>query len=152
MDRTKLTESQEVAAALGAQAGEALLRAIVTAGGVHDSSPRRPNTIQHRPGSKRVMKFTQIIEFTTSRIADFNANFDAWITRTEGNRIPHQAVLSKDRDADDLYLLTVEFASHDLGMKNSNRPETSEFAAALAEISNGPLTFRNLDVIRAEHL
>jgi len=98
------------------------------------------------------MRFTQIIEFKTSRIDDFNAMLDAWITRTEGTRIPHHAILSKDRDAENLYLLTVEFASHDKGMENSNRPETSEFAAVLAEISDGPLTFRNLDVIRAENL
>lgn len=98
------------------------------------------------------MKFVQIIEFRTSRIDDFNANLDAWITRTEGNRIPHQAVLSRDRDADDRYLLTVEFASYDRGMENSNRSETSEFAAVLAEISDGPLAFRNLDVLREEDL
>jgi len=98
------------------------------------------------------MKFAQIIEFTTSRIDDFNANLDAWITRTEGNRISHHLVLSRDRDADDRYLLMVEFASYDKGMENSNRPETSEFAAALAEMSEEPLTFRNLDLIREEDL
>jgi quinol monooxygenase YgiN len=98
------------------------------------------------------MKFAQIIEFTTSRIDDFNANLDAWITRTEGNRISHHAVLSRDRDADDRYLLMVEFASYDKGMENSNRPETSEFAATLAEMSEEPLTFRNLDLIREEDL
>jgi quinol monooxygenase YgiN len=98
------------------------------------------------------MKFAQIIEFKSSRIDDFNANLDAWITTTEGNRIPHHAVLSRDRDADNRYLLMVEFASYDTGMQNSNRPETSEFAAALAEISEEPLAFRNLDVIREEDL
>jgi quinol monooxygenase YgiN len=98
------------------------------------------------------MKFAQIIEFKSSRIDDFNANLDAWITTTEGNRIPHHAVLSRDRDADNRYLLMVEFASYDTGMENSNRPETSEFAAALAEISEEPLAFRNLDVIREEDL
>ena len=98
------------------------------------------------------MKFRQIIEFKTNRIDDFNASLDAWIARTEGTRIPHTAMLSRDRDAENLYLLTVEFASYDDGMENSNRPETSEFAAALAEISDGPLTFRNLDVIRADLL
>ena len=60
--------------------------------------------------------------------------------RTEGIRVPHRAVLSKDRDDDDRYLLTVEFASHDNGMENSKRPETSEFAAFLTEISDVPLT------------
>ena len=128
--------SQEVGTALGAQAGEARLREIVTARRVHDTAPRRRNTIQHRAGSNSVMKFVQIIEFKTSRIDDFNANLDAWITRTEGNRIPHHAVLSRDRDTDNRYLLMVEFASHDTGMENSNRPETSEFAADLAEISD----------------
>ena len=98
------------------------------------------------------MKFTQIVEFKTRRIDNFNASLDAWMIRTEGTRIPHHAILSKDRDAENLYLLTVEFASHDKGMENSNRPETSEFAAVLAGISDGPLTFRNLDVIRAENL
>jgi hypothetical protein len=98
------------------------------------------------------MKFAQIIEFRTSRIDDFHANLDASITRTEGDRIPHHAVLNRDRDADDRYLLMVEFTSYDRGMENSNRPETSEFAAFLAEISDEPLAFRNLDVIRADDL
>ncbi len=98
------------------------------------------------------MKFAQIIEFKTSRIDDFNANLDAWITRTEGNRIPHHAVLSRDRDANDRYLLMVEFDSYDKGMENSSRPATSEFAAVLAEISEEPLAFRNLDVIREDDL
>jgi len=46
----------------------------------------------------------------------------------------------------------VEFASYDTGMDNSNRPETSEFAIDLAELSEEPLTFRNLDVVREEDL
>jgi hypothetical protein len=37
-------------------------------------------------------------------------------------------------------------------MENSSRPETAEFAAFLAGISDGPLTFRNLDVLREEDL
>ena len=57
------------------------------------------------------MKFTQIIEFRTSRIAEFDNYFDAWITRTQGDRIPHRAVLRQDRDADNRYMLMVEFAS-----------------------------------------
>ena len=51
------------------------------------------------------MKFTQIIEFSTSRINDFNAKLDAWIISTAGSRIPHRAVLRKDRDGDNHYLL-----------------------------------------------
>ncbi len=98
------------------------------------------------------MKFAQIIEFRTRRIDDFNSNLDAWISRTTGSRIPHHAVLSRDRDTEDRYLLIVEFASYESGMENSNRPETAEFAAFLAEISEAPLAFQNLDVIREEDL
>ena len=98
------------------------------------------------------MKFTQTIEFRTSRIVDFNAHLDAWITSTAGNRIPHRAILRQDRDDDDLFQLMVEFASYEQGMENSGRPETGEFAAFLAGISDSALTFRNLDVLREEDL
>ena len=46
----------------------------------------------------------------------------------------------------------VEFASHEQGMENSNRPATAEFAAFLAGICDGPPAFRNLDVLREEDL
>jgi len=98
------------------------------------------------------MKFTQDIEFRTSQIDEFNARLDEWKASTEGRRIPHRAVLRKDRDAEDIYVLTVEFSSYETGMENSNRPETGEFAAFLQQISEGPLGFRNLDVVREEDL
>ena len=98
------------------------------------------------------MKFAQSIEFSTSRIADFDDYFDAWITRTTGDRIPHRAVLTQDRDVANQYMLMVEFASHDQGMENSNRPATAEFAAFLARICDGRPTFRNLDVVREDDL
>ena len=98
------------------------------------------------------MKFAQIIEFTTTRIDEFNANLDAWMAKTDGHRIPHRAVLRSDRDTDNVYLLMVEFSSYEVGMENSSRPETGEFAAFLGELSEGELKFRNLDVLREEDL
>jgi hypothetical protein len=98
------------------------------------------------------MKFAQIIEFETSRIDEFNANLDAWMVRSEGHRVPHRAVLRRDRDAENRYLLMVEFSSYERGMENSNRPETAEFATFLAGMCDGPLKFRNLDVLREENL
>ena len=98
------------------------------------------------------MKFAQIIEFTTSRIDEFNANLDRWMVRTEGDRTPHRAVLRRDRDAENRYLLMVEFSSYEQGMENSGRPETGEFASFLAGISDGALKFRNLEVVREEDL
>jgi len=37
-------------------------------------------------------------------------------------------------------------------MANSKLPETSEFAAQLAALCDGPPSFRNLDVIREEQM
>ena len=65
------------------------------------------------------MKFAQIIEFSTGRIDEFNAGLDDWMARSDGHRIPHRAVLERDRDAADRYLLMVEFASYEQGMENS---------------------------------
>jgi hypothetical protein len=48
--------------------------------------------------------------------------------------------------------LRTEFSSYDRGIENSGRPETGAFAAFLAEISEGALKFRNLDVLREEDL
>lgn len=98
------------------------------------------------------MRFAQTIRFRTRRIEELNSYFDAWIMRTEGERIPHQAALQHDRDAEDVYQLVVEFSSHETGMENSRRPQTAEFATFLASICDGPMTFRNLDVLREERL
>ena len=98
------------------------------------------------------MKFAQIIEFTTESIDEFNAGLDEWMAGSDGHRIPHRAVLRRDRDAQDRYLLVVEFASYEQGMENSSRPETGEFATFLAGISDSTLTFRNLDELREEDL
>ena len=98
------------------------------------------------------MKFTQIIEFQTHRIEELNTYFDAWIARTTGQRVPHRAVLHRDRDAENVYQLVVEFDSYDAGMENSRQPQTGEFASYLASICDGPLAFRNLDVVRSEQL
>jgi hypothetical protein len=98
------------------------------------------------------VKFVQIVEFRTSRVAALEDFLDAWIIRTEGERVPHHAVLTRDRDTDHQYLLMVEFASHEQGMDNSSRPATAEFATFLAEICDGPPSFRNLDVLRDDDL
>ena len=41
------------------------------------------------------MKLAQIIQFNTSRIGDFHASLDGWMTRTDGHCIPHRAVLAR---------------------------------------------------------
>jgi quinol monooxygenase YgiN len=98
------------------------------------------------------MPFIQIIEFTTSQIDEFNAVLDEWLVQTEGKRAASRGTLTRDRDRPNTYLQIVEFPSYEEAMANSDLPATSEFAARLAKLCDGPATFRNLDVTRDDHM
>lgn len=96
------------------------------------------------------MEFIQLIEYRTSRIDEFNAALDTWLAATKGTRAASRGVQTRDRDAADTYVQIVEFPTYEEAMANSKLPETSEFAAKLAALCDGPPTFRNLDVVREE--
>ncbi len=98
------------------------------------------------------MTFIQIIEFQTNRIDEVNTMMDAWLAASAGKRTATRAVQVQDRENPGTYLHLVEFPSYEAAMENSNRPETGEFAARLAELFDSPPTFRNLDVIREEQM
>jgi len=96
------------------------------------------------------MPFIQIIEYRTSRIDELTAALDGWLDKTKGKRAATRGVQTQDRDAANTYVQIVEFPSYEEAMANSKLPETSEFAAQLASLCDGPPTFRNLDVLRDE--
>ena len=92
-------------------------------------------------------RFVQIIEFQTSRIEEIEALGRP--SRTEGSTAPtfRRILATADRDRPGTYLTIVEFDSYDSAMENSSRPETSDFAARMAALCDGPPVFRNLDVM-----
>lgn len=92
--------------------------------------------------------FVQIIEFQTSRIDEVRALGDKFRSEREaaGDAAPVRLTFTQDRDRPGYYLNIVEFPSYDVAMENSNRPETSEFSAKLAQLCDAPPTFRNLDI------
>lgn len=92
------------------------------------------------------MAFIQIIELTTTRIAEIEALTDEWLAKTEGKRRARRGTLTADRDRPNTYLQIVEFPSYEEAMANSNMPETSEFAERIRKLCDGPASFRNLDV------
>ncbi len=94
------------------------------------------------------MRFIQIIEFTTGRIEELDALFDQWLDQTQGKRTATRGVQTRDRDRANTYVQIVEFPSYEEAMTNSDLPETTEFAARMAELCDRPPTFRNLDVAR----
>jgi quinol monooxygenase YgiN len=96
--------------------------------------------------------FVQLIELTTTKIAEIEQLSDEWMAATEGRRTARRSQLTKDRERPDTYLQVVEFPSYEAAMANSELPETSAFAARLAALcSSGPV-FRNLDVLRTDEL
>jgi hypothetical protein len=91
--------------------------------------------------------FVQIIEFQTSRIEEIEALGRP--SRTEGTTAPtfRRIIATADRDRPGTYFTIVEFDSYESAMENSSRPETSDFAAKMAALCDGPPVFRNLDVL-----
>lgn len=95
--------------------------------------------------------FLQIIEFTTSRPEEIEALGEKFRQERQASADgtpPRRVTLTADRDRPGYYLNVVEFESYEAAMDNSNRPETSEFAARMAELCDGPPKFYNLDVVQ----
>ncbi|MQY18210.1 cupin domain-containing protein [Nocardia macrotermitis] len=97
-------------------------------------------------------RFVQAIEFTTMHIDEFNEKLDAWLAATAGKRTAMHGMETKDRDRANTYMQMVEFPSYAEAMRNSDLPETSRFAAELAELCEGPAVFRNLDLLREDDM
>jgi hypothetical protein len=98
------------------------------------------------------MAFVQIIEFTTTRPDEVEALVGAWRTKTSGRRTAQRGTFTQDRDRPNSYVQIVEFASYEDAMSNSDLPETASFAQSLAELCDGPMVFRNLDVRSVEEM
>jgi len=98
------------------------------------------------------MGFVQIIELTTSRPDQVEALVDEWKGQTASRRTAQRGVFTQDRDRPDVYVQIVEFPSYEAAMANSDLPETASFAEHLAELCDGPIRFRNLDVRSVEDL
>ena len=93
--------------------------------------------------------FIQIIEYTTSRPEEMKLVSERFRDerRNSGDEpTVVRGTVTADRDRPGVYLSIVEFPSYEEAMENSRRPETTEFARAMAELCDGPPRFLNLDV------
>lgn len=91
--------------------------------------------------------FVQIIELKTSRFEELQKMVDDWRAGREGEPGgPTRGVVVKDRDNPGRYFNIVEFPSYEEAMANSERADTTEFAARMAELCDEPPRFYNLDV------
>jgi hypothetical protein len=94
-------------------------------------------------------KFVQIIEYTTSRFEECQALGERFreAVLNDGGPKPIRVSVTRVRDIPDRYVSIVEFDSYETAMANSNRPETSEFAAAMSKLCDSPPVFHDLDVV-----
>ena len=93
------------------------------------------------------MSFIQIMQFKTSKIEDIRTAVSEWERATEGKRTVGRSFLCEDRESPGHYSVVVLFDSHEGAMKNSALPETDALASKVTSLSDGPLTFSNLNVI-----
>jgi hypothetical protein len=71
------------------------------------------------------MGFIQVIEFTTTDLAEFDAALSEWTASTSGTRTATRGTLTADRDRPNTYVQIVEFPSYDAAMANSDDPNTT---------------------------
>ncbi|WP_183100603.1 hypothetical protein [Nocardioides pelophilus] len=90
--------------------------------------------------------FVQIIEFTTTQIDAVKALGEEMREQGDAGLVV-RGTFTSDRDRPNTYLNIIEFESYESAMENSDRPETSAFAARMGELCDGPPTFYNLDVM-----
>ena len=93
------------------------------------------------------MSFIQIIECKTSNYDELMALEDQWRDATEGKRTLRRAIVGRDRNDANRYLVLAFFDDYESAMVNSNLPETTEFGQKQQAILDAPMTFIDLDVV-----
>jgi quinol monooxygenase YgiN len=93
------------------------------------------------------MAFFQMVEFTTSKFDEVQAVGERFEKETAGKRTARKVRVGKDRDQANRYYTLVEFDSYESAMENSNLPETQALAKEMAELCDGPPSFRNIDIV-----
>jgi hypothetical protein len=96
--------------------------------------------------------FVQTIEFRTRSYDEVESLMEGWMDDIGADRPTGWMVMGRDRDHGDTYIQMVGFASAEAARRNSENPVTTAFAGKMQGLCDGPPTFRNLDVVRAESL
>jgi hypothetical protein len=79
-----------------------------------------------------ISAFIQIIEFQTSRIDEFDALLDQWLTPAKDWRTAARSVRTKDPDRPDTYVQIVEFPSEEKTLEIRTGPKRRRVPRASA--------------------
>jgi quinol monooxygenase YgiN len=92
--------------------------------------------------------FVQIIQWKSSKIDEVRKLSDDYRAgRVADSGGPRRVLVLADKDNAGTYYTIAEFESAEAAAENSARSDTSEFAAKMAELCDGPPTFHNTEVI-----
>lgn len=94
------------------------------------------------------MGFIQIIEYRTRRVDELRSLVESFLAETEGVCTASAGTLAQDRERPDTYVNIVEFDSYESAMENSRLPQTAAMAEKMQGLCDGPMVFRNLDVVQ----
>ncbi|SHN87817.1 hypothetical protein SAMN05660350_04238 [Geodermatophilus obscurus] len=93
------------------------------------------------------MSFIQIVEMRSRDIEELEALYEKWERATEGTATLRRSILTRDRSDPHQVTVIAFFDSYEAAMQNSRLPETTALAEKAAALAEGPLAFRDLDVL-----
>jgi quinol monooxygenase YgiN len=97
------------------------------------------------------MTFIQTVSFSSSRFDEMQKLMDEW---SAAQPAPSPGFVStkllRDRDRENAFMVIAEFESYEAAMENSNKPETTSYAKRMGELTDGPPTYGNYDVLSSE--
>jgi len=91
--------------------------------------------------------FVQVVTLKTTRIDEVRKIDEEWRRATAGRSTLLRERIFADRNQPNTYVAVCEFASYEDAVVNSELPETTECAAALAALCDEPPTFTDLDFV-----
>jgi quinol monooxygenase YgiN len=93
------------------------------------------------------MGFIQLVEFSTTKPDEVRKLADKYREDSQGKRTVVRGHLCLDRNTPDHYVTVAEFRSPEEAAQNSDLAETQEFAKAMDQLVDGPVIFRDLEVV-----
>jgi quinol monooxygenase YgiN len=98
------------------------------------------------------MSFVQVIDYTSSKPDEIQRIHEEWTEATEGKRRAKRLVLAKHHDDPNSFSEFVFFDSYEDAVRNSELPETEEFARRLNDAIDGEPRYIDLDVVEEKTL
>lgn len=96
--------------------------------------------------------FAQLIEYRDSKPEEVRQVHEKWEQSTQGKRSPRRAPLTQHQSEPDRYCELVFFDSLEAARANSGLPATDQYAKGLSRLTQGDITYFDLDIVEDKKL